>query len=179
VKGRSPYDKCPVYTSEHFSLRLVEEGDAEDMLCCYSDVSSVRLMNADNCTSDFYYTTLSEMKDCIQGWLKGYERGVPVCIRFSIIDTQNGKVIGTIEMYVKSRDIGVLRIDLCSAYETQNHIIELLQLSTGKFYDVYGVQHILTKAIPIATERIAALRACGFTPAEHHAMKPHGDYYIR
>ena len=88
MKDKTIYDKCPVYSSDHFLLRLVEEGDAEDLLRCYSDASAVRLMNADNCTSDFHYETLDEMNDCIQGWLGAYRTSVSF-IRFSIIDTQN------------------------------------------------------------------------------------------
>jgi hypothetical protein len=49
----SPYDKGPVYETESFLLRLVEAGDAEDLLKCYSDPAAVALMNSDRCTSDF------------------------------------------------------------------------------------------------------------------------------
>ena len=70
-------------------------------------------------------------------------------------------------MYDKTKKLGILRLDLCSAYETQDYILELLDLSIENFYEAFGVQQILTKAIPDATERISALRACGFVPAEH------------
>ncbi len=177
MKGKRPYDECPVYTSDHFLLRLVEERDAEDLLRCYSDASAFRLMNADNCDTDFHFATLKQMSDYLKGWLEAYERSLYV--RFSIVDTQSSKAIGTIEMFDKNRDIGVLRLDLCSAYELQNYIRELVELSVEHFYDAFGVQHIVIKAIPAATERIPALRACGFTPAEHNVNGPHGDYYIR
>lgn len=170
------YDKCPVYSSDHFLLRSVEQRDAKELLGCYSDPLSVRLINADNCTSDFNYQTLDEMNDCIRGWLSGYRQGV--IVRFSVIDNQNGKAIGTIEMYRKKKDIGILRLDLCSAYETQKSVRELLELSVENFYNEFCVKQILTKAIPLATERISALSTCGFTPVEQHAMSPYGDYYM-
>lgn len=170
------YDKCPVYTSDHFLMRLVEQGDSEDLLLCYSDPLSVGLMNSDNCTSDFDYRTLDEMNDCISGWLSGYRQGV--IVRFSVIDNRNRKAIGTIEMYRKTKDIGILRLDLCSAYETQKSILELLGLSVENFYSEFNVKQILTKAIPLATERISALSTYGFTSTEQHAMLPHGDYYV-
>lgn len=175
MSSPSIYDNCPTYSSDHFLLRLVAPGDAEDLLCCYSNAVSVRLMNADNCTSDFHYSTLDEIDDCIRGWLNGYQRHI--IVRFSIVDTRNGKAIGTVEMYRKTKDVGILRLDLRSEYESQSHILELLELSVESFYAAFGVQQILTKAIPAAAERISALRARGFVPAEHHAMKPHGDYY--
>lgn len=176
MRAKEVYDKCPAYASDHFLLRLVEQGDAEDLLRCYSDASAVRLMNADNCTSDFHYQTLDEMKDCIRFWLREYGEGLYV--RFSIIDNQDGRAVGTIEMFGKTKNTGILRLDLCSAYERRDCILELLGLSVENFHNAFSVQHILTKAIPVATERIAALRACGFLPAERHAMKPHGDYYV-
>ncbi len=183
MKGKSPYDECPVYTSDHFRLRLVEEGDAADLLRCYSDESAVRLMNADNCTSDFHYRTIEEMVACIRDWLGAY--GQRSYVRFSVIDTQDAKAVGTIEMYSGTGDAsitikggGILRLDLCSAYEAQDYIRELLGLSIENFYDAFGVQQILTKAIPVAAERVAALCACGFTPLERN-VRGHGDYYIR
>lgn len=169
-------DISPVYTSDRFVLRLVEEDDAVDLLDCYSDASAVRFMNADNCTSDFYYKTLEEMKDCIKGWLKGYRNGGPV--RFSIIDIQDGKIIGTIEMYEKTRDVGILRLDLRSPYESQFFLAELLKLSIEKFYESYGVQHIMVKSIPFAEERVSALYKCGFTPVECNNVMPFDSYYI-
>lgn len=176
MKDSRIYEKCPVYASDRFLLRLVQEGDAEDLLQCYSDESVVRLMNADNCTSNFHYRTLDEMNDCIQDWLGSYERGV--YIRFSIVDTQSSKAVGTIEMFDKNKSLGILRLDLCSSYEKQESILELIRLSVVNFYDVFGVKQIAIKAIPAAEERVSALRAYGFVPAERSINGPHGDYYI-
>lgn len=82
-------------------------------------------------------------------------------------------------MYDKTKKLGILRLDLCSAYERQERIVELLTLSIEHFYAAFGVQQIVTKATPAATERISALRACGFTPEEGNVNGPHGDYYRR
>ena len=193
MKGRKPYEKCPVYTSDHFLLRAIERRDAEDLLRCYSDVSAVRLMNADNCGgTDFHFKTLNELKDYMEGWFDGYRRCI--IVRFSIVDHQSGKAIGTVEMYDKDgylmvpqmppvklsdNDTGILRIDLCSSYETQDYVGELLGLATQNFDYAFRVQHLLVKAIPVAVERISALRACGFVPVECNGVAPYGDYYTR
>lgn len=176
MKSLSIYDEHPIFASDHFLLRLVKLDDAGDLLLCYSDQAAVRLMNSDNCTSDFFYTSMDEMEDCIRGWMDGYQRRI--IVRLSIIDRQGSKAIGTIEMHGKTRNTGVLRLDLRSAYETQNNILELLRLSIPAFYEALDVRRILIKSIPAALERITALRAYGFTPAEDHAMKPHCDYYV-
>ena len=171
MKDKTIYDKCPVYESDHFLLRLVDEKDAEDLLQCYSDESAVRLMNSDNCSCDFHFQTLSEMNDQIRGWLGAYKEGA--FIRFSIVDIQTSKAVGTIEMFDKTKDIGILRLDLCSTYETQNYLNELIGLSTDKFHDIYDVQHILIKAIPSARERISALRESDF----NNTILPQGEIW--
>ena len=56
------YQTCPEYQTETFRLRLVRPEDAEALLDCYSDPDVVSRANADNCTSDFYYTTLEQME---------------------------------------------------------------------------------------------------------------------
>ena len=177
MKGKPIYDECPTYTTDHFLLRPVEVGDAEDLLRCYSDEAAVRLMNADNCNTDFHFETLEAMRDYITGWVEDLKRSL--LIRFSVVDSRSGTAVGTIEMFDKNKSIGVLRLDLCSAYETQDYIVELLGVSVENFYDGFGVTHLVSKAIPEAAERIAALRACGFTPAEREVNGPYGDYYER
>lgn len=161
MKDTTIYDNCPVYESVHFRLRLVDENDAQNLLECYSDPSAARLMNADNCTCDFYFQTLDEMQDSVRGWIGSYNQGH--FIRFSIIDIRSGKAIGTIEMFDKTQDIGILRLDLCSAYEKRDTLLELIELATEKLYDSFGVKQVLTKAISEAAERISALESCGYT----------------
>jgi len=177
MKGKHPYAECPVYTTAHFLVRLVEKEDGEDLLRCYSDPSAVRLMNADNCDTDFHFETLDAMNDYLKGWLNAYQASA--FVRFAIIDSQHEQAIGTIEMYDKTRKLGILRLDLCSTYERQEYIRELLQLAIENFYKAFGVQQIAIKAILAAAERISALRECGFAPAERHVNGPYGDYYLR
>lgn len=76
-------------------------------------------------------------------------------------------------------NIAILRIDICSNYETQEALGELVLLLVANFYAPFQVQHLLVKAIPIATERMLALRSCGFVPVEYNGIMPYGDYYMR
>ncbi len=87
----NPYDKCPVYESRNFLLRLVEENDAEDLIDCYSDPISAKLFNSDNCTSNFIYKTIDEVEDCIKFWLNEYKD--QLYVRFSIVDKRDGVLI--------------------------------------------------------------------------------------
>jgi [ribosomal protein S5]-alanine N-acetyltransferase len=175
VRGEQVYEECPVYAYDHFVLRQVEMADAEDLLRCYSDESAVRLMNADNCNSDFNFKTIEEMRGYIAGWLEGQKRCV--AIRFAIVDKEHAGAIGTVEMFPKTREVGILRIDLCAAYEKKNSILEVLALSVPNFHKAFDVPQVLMKAIPEATERVSALLEYGFVPVDVHAMQPHKHYY--
>lgn len=177
-----PYRNCPTLQTPRYTLRLVRMEDAEALLACYSDPKSQPIFNADNCTSDFRYQTLDQMKECIRFFLDCYAQGA--FIRFAIVDKVQGRPVGTVEMFGDKVEFagrkgwGMLRIDLASPYETQADIGELLALSNDTYDTLMGVPCVITKAIPTATERIAALQAHGFRPFDW----PDGqraDYWVR
>ena len=124
----NPYQKCPVYETSSFLLRLVQLDDAKDLLACYSDRRAVANMNADCCTSDFYYETLTQMQECIRFWLREYQQ--QAYIRFAIIDKTVKKAVGTAEIFGGTlggglSGFGVLRIDLALPYETAPYSMKL------------------------------------------------------
>ena len=57
---------------------------------------------------------------------------------------------------------GVLRIDLKSKYENQKVIDAILEITNQKFYDLFDVKSILTKAVPLAEERVISLKKKGY-----------------
>ena len=163
------------YESKHFLLRLVAEEDAEDLLECYADPEAQKYFNHDPAANGDYFKDCDEqlVLDMIRSWRKEFER--KSWVRFSILDKQRGKAVGTIEMYDKlarenrSKYAGwsVLRIDIASAYEKAECIGELLRLfDEVNFFELFNVNIILTKAIPQATERRKALQDAGYTPFE-------------
>lgn len=164
----SPYIRCPISESEHYILRLVRLEDAEDLLHCYADAQAQRLFNADRCTSDFCYTTVEQMRACIGTWLQEYAQHR--YIRLAIVDKTTGKAVGSMEMFSVQDDgadapsAGVWRLDLRSAHETAAHIQELCIASLHLFATFWDTARVVTKAIPAATERLAALAALGFVP---------------
>jgi len=179
----NPYKKCPVYETDRFIVRMVQEGDAEDLLGCYSDPVSAKFFNSDNCTSDFAYKSLDEMKNCIRFWIAEYQQ--QYYIRFSIIDKENAKAIGTIEFFAKTQSyedlgkVGVLRIDLASKYEKEGMIREILNMIHDNFYEVFEVENIVTKAIPEAKQRIMALQRNGYQELKENSIVSYDFYHIR
>ena len=176
-----PYDKCPEYESEHFRLRLVSMDDAEDLFLCYSDPEAQKIFNSDNCTSDFKFSTLEHMKAYMEGWLDAYKNRA--FIRYTIIDKKINKAVGTAEIFGGDRggectDFGVLRIDVISEYEDEESLAELLKISDSFFFDV-NTEMFITKAIPEAANRIAALVKNGYvsTPTGDGGRREH--YYMK
>jgi ribosomal-protein-alanine N-acetyltransferase len=167
-----PYVKCPEYDTESFRLRLVEIGDAENLLKCYSDSAAVELMNADFCTSDFHYETIQEMRECIRFWLEEYERGAYA--RLSVIDKRTCEAVGTVEFFGGA--CGVLRVDLQAGYEKKADISELLCLAGGRLREDFRADRIIMKAIPKAAERLTALKEHGYKPDV--TFRPGLDYYV-
>ena len=171
--GSDPYIKCPVFETEHFTLRLVTQEDAKDLLACYSDPKARPFFNADNCVQDFCFDTLEQMSETIGFWLEDYRNRVYV--RFAVVDKETKKAIGTVEA------CGVLRVDLASAYETREYILELLNLINEEFFELFGAKQYVIKVIPKATERLAAVKAAGYQPCEwaYDGEEAREDYYCR
>ncbi|MCT2907646.1 N-acetyltransferase [Schleiferilactobacillus harbinensis] len=182
------YHACPQFVGTHYSLRLVTPADAQDLLAVYSDPRAVPLFNSDNCGGDdFHYTTLERMQAAVTYWLAEYaEEGF---VRWSIIANKTQTVIGTIELFHREAadyftNCGVLRLDLRSDYEQTEAIAEILALIVAPAFSLFDCSQVATKAVPAATERIAALQGAGFTATAeqligHHDGTAYADYWVR
>lgn len=177
------YETCPEVKDGRFLLRLATQEDCEDLLKVYSDRKAVPVFNSDNCNGDdFYYATLERMQQAMSFWIWSYENGW--FVRLSIVDLLAGCAMGTIELcYRDSEDTGILRLDLRSDYENEADISQILSLVVELSYDWIGCSRLITKAKPIAGERIKALTAFGFSPADMplvgHDGTKYGDYFER
>ena len=174
------YEHCPEIAGARFVLRLVTEEDCQDLLKVYSDEASVPLFNSDNCNGDdFHYTTMERMLQGIRMWLWSYHHGW--FVRWSIVDKAARCTVGTIELFRRDEEGGVLRLDLRSDYENAADILEILSMILPPSFDWFGCGQFLTKAKPIAGERLKALRKLGFQPSEKpligHDGTVYGDYY--
>lgn len=171
----NPYTICPTYETRNLRLRLVTMEDAHDLLKCYSDPNAVAKMNSDNCTSDFYYTSIEQMQNCIAFWLREYEK--KMYVRFSIIPKKYEKAVGTVEMFGSDFPeigrAGVLRIDLASEYEVPDTVSELTALSIGSFMQDFNVKIIFIKA-GHTPERAKKFADYGFVPVDEFR---HGSGY--
>lgn len=84
--------------------------------------------------------------------------------------------MGTVEIFNKGevkhiKNVGMLRLDLCVAYEKETYIAEIIEVAKQHFYEDFGLEFIMIKAIAEAVQRINVLKSSGYVPIE--------DYYIR
>lgn len=180
--NKNVYEQCPTYKKDLITLRQTNKEDLEELLKCYSDEKAVTLFNSDNCHGDdFHYTTIERMGKAIDFWEFSYIN--KYFIRWTIILNSTNEKIGTIEMFNREAEdefnhYGILRIDLQSKYEIKPIIEEILAVANEFFYEAFHVKAILTKAIPVAKERVAALSGAGFKAVNRKVMT-YDDYYCR
>lgn len=176
------YEECPSYKKTRVSFKQTHEEDAEDLLLCYSDLKAVPLFNSDNCNGDnFYYDTIEKMKKTISFWNYSYIHRY--FVRWTLTSNETEEKIGTIEMFHRQADdvfnhFGVLRIDLRSDYEAQPVINEILDIVEENFFELFHVDAILTKSIPLASERISSLLQKGYRPLNQKFVV-YDDYYVK
>ena len=179
------YETCPILKSKHFTLRLVERGDAPALLKVYSDEKAVPLFNSDNCHGDdFHYATLERMLQAVDFWLDSYKHRY--FVRWTILE--GNEPIGTVELFHREgtdafNHHGLLRLDLRSDKENAAVIGELLALLSFHAYDLFGCAILATKSPAFASERCQALRAQGYMPSASLLIgwdgTEYGDYWVR
>lgn len=76
-------------------------------------------------------------------------------IRFSIVDNQTGKAVGTIEGF--GGETRVLCADIGSEYEKEAYLSEIFVFAKDNFKEIFGNEYLVTKAISKAAERRKAL----------------------
>ncbi|MBQ8196016.1 MAG: N-acetyltransferase [Oscillospiraceae bacterium] len=171
------YRNYPLIDGIHFSLRYTASEDCADLLKVYSDEKAVPLFNSDNCNGDdFHYTTMECMKQALDFWRFSHDNRY--FVRWTITDKTINEAIGTVEL-CGEKERGIFRLDLRSDYEKKDVISDLLGLCDVLF-DYFDI--VVTKAVPQAAERIAALEESGFKPYSEkivgHDGTEYGDYYV-
>lgn len=181
------YAQCPEMENERFFLRLVTQQDCDDLWKVYSDAAAVPLFNSDNCDGDdFHYQTRERMMQGIRFWRWSYEHGC--FVRWSILDKGTGCAVGTVELFHRiSEDsynhCAVLRLDLRSDYEREGQIADILALLFPQTFAWFDCNKVITKAKPMAAERIQALTSIGFVSGDAPLIGNSGieywDYWVK
>lgn len=181
------YENCPVIESERFTLRLTQKADTADLLKVYSDEKAVPFFNGDNCHGDdFHYQTMERMEKAVEFWEYSYEN--QWFVRWSIVDKQTQEAIGTIEAFHRTSEdaydgYGLFRLDIRSDYERKDVFADILNAFVPNVYPYFDCTKCMTKAVPEATERTAALQEYGFTKSEMPLIggddhKEYFDYWV-
>lgn len=170
------YDFCPEYQKNNITLRKVQLSDAEGLLTCYSDTDAVPLFNSDNCDGDdFHYYNIERMEQAIEFWIDHYNRR-DFC-RWTVLYCD--QIVGTVECFDRGNNPmigshGILRIDC----ETRLIIGDILDIADREFYNLFNIKCLLTKAVPMATERRNALSENDYFSV-YDGVLPYEDYFMR
>ena len=160
------YKNCPAFENDRFLLRFSQPDDAKDLVSVYSDKNALPFFNSDNCHGDnFYYPNEERMRQAIDFWLRSYSS--KWFVRWTIIDKETLKAIGTIELFHRSANddfnhVGVLRLDLKSEHETSEEIFTVMNLIVPPTFDLFECEEIITKVPVYAVERTVAMKRMGF-----------------
>ena len=186
TKKENPFEKCPVYETDNLIFTKVKVEDAEELFECYSDPITVKHMNNDNCGGDWDVSTIDIVKKGIRGWES--EFAAKFYIRWSVSHKQTKRIIGTIEIAPVPNtkrfldgvcQVGILRIDLLSAFEEEAVFSEILKTSKDHFYTDFAIESIIIKATIDDTQRTLALENNRFEKCENNRILPYNDYYIK
>lgn len=172
------YEYCPAFISPKYTYRLVRHEDVPGLLKVYSDSQAQNYFNCDNCTSDFRYSTLWQMEDCVNLWLQGYAQRW--FVRWVIL--HKDRPIGTVEMFRRDdgedgQGLGVLRIDVCRQYEFTDVFHEILSTMLSALHELFGCRRIVTKALPYMEQRKTALVLHGFVLSPKPLIGANGVAY--
>lgn len=185
-KRSNPFEKCPVYETDNLKFVMVKEEDAEELLQCYTDPITVSHMNNDNCGSDWNVSTIENVKKGISGWIKEFDE--KFYIRWSVTHKKTRRIIGTIEIAPIPNttrfldgvcEIGILRVDIISAFESEELLTEIFKMVTGNFYIDFDIKNIVTKARKGDVVRVLALKNNKFNMYEEKSIIKYSDYYIK
>lgn len=176
------YNNCPKLIGKRVFLEKTKLSDAKELLDCYSDKKAIKFFNSDNCNGDtFYYDTLEKMTKAIEFWNFSYDN--QYFVRWSVYDKKTYEIIGTVEMCKRDKEdkffnYGILRIDLKSSCENKEILEDILKINNKYFYNLFEVQHILTKSIKDNSQRCLVLKEDNWTYLEERLGK-YDDYYVR
>lgn len=183
---RDIYLENPRYQNKLFLFRKVSKNDLEDLFYVYSDIKSVPFFNCDNCNGDsFYYDDKEKMERALLFWKTAYKN--KWFVRLSIIDRNNSKAIGTLEICLrKSVDSFdnsiILRIDLKSEYENEEVIDSILKATLPKIEEFFGKKKVITKGFDDSIGRTKALLNNGFCLSKRKLLGSgdveYGNYYV-
>ncbi len=180
------YENCPVFDSDNFIIRLIENDDYDALLKVYSDKNALPFFNSDNCDGDnFYYDTIKKMKEVLAFWQTAFDNGW--FTRLSIVDKITSEVIGTVELCLHVSEDAfnntcILRVDVRSDYEREDALFEIFSLLTPKVEKLVGGKGVITKAPIYAIERINALKKAGYKKSDNFLIGKsgykYGEYWI-
>ena len=164
---KNVYIEIPEMSNDRYALRAIDAmKDASDLFMVYSDLKAVPFFNTDlGKGDDSHYETIKEMFHALDAWSFDYEQ--KHLVRWAVVDKHTGSAIGTIGLFKRESEdsfhnCALLYLDVRSDYETSECLGSILYIILPEIRWMFACNKVAVKAIPDATERIAALKYRGF-----------------
>ena len=178
--GIDPYtDETPM-SAGRFTIRRIRADDAGALMACYSDPLAWPFFNEDNCSGHFMFTTREVMDQAIQIWTTCHD--TRQFARYTLLDA--GVPFGTVEFCPRRElhpvhgRVSIVRADVDPAHERSDAIQDILGCVIRDMMPAFRVDALITKAVPQAEERIAALGASGFRPTQDPSLSRFEHYFL-
>ncbi len=181
----NPFENCPEYETKNYLITKIKIEDAEDLYEVYSDSTTRKHMNNDNCNGEWPCNSLEVVKEEIKSWEKEYKE--KYYIRWTITQKSNMKSVGTIEMAPAPAKLrffdgmcttAILRVDIKSELETEEVFSEIYEITNNEIIEVFGIEKIITKGEPEEIERVRGLENSKYKRLPNNELIPFPNYYI-
>ena len=178
--GTDPYTDVTPFATHRFTMRAMEPADADPLLACYADPRAWPFFNDDNCSGHFMFRTREAMAEAIRIWTICQE--TRQFMRYTLLE--KGTPFGTVE-FCPRRDlhpvhgrVSIVRVDVGPAHENAEDILEMLGCILRDMMPAFRVDALITKAVPQAVGRIAALETAGFAKTDDPMLSRFPHYYL-
>lgn len=181
----NPFEVCPEYETKNYLITKIKIEDAEDLFEVYSDSTTRKHMNNDNCGGEWPCSSLEVVQRGIKSWENEYDD--KYYIRWTITQKSNLKSIGTMELapapgrlrfFDGVCNTGILRLDIKSELETTEVFSEIYSMTNIEMIDYFGIEKIITKGNPEEVERVKGLEMSKYKRLPDNKIIPFSNYYI-
>lgn len=181
------FDNNPKIENTSYKIRLIRRKDLTELLELYSNKENIKFINIDDNNNDpSFYITYEQILEKYNFWKFSYKN--KWFARLSIIDKNNKKVIGSIELlkhrgYDSFKDALIIKMDLLLNYEKKEIIKDVYSLLYKKLLNKVEYSKIATKITPNMQERKEAFIEFGFKLSNRNFIgsednKIYKNYYV-
>lgn len=178
---KSPFIYCPRLKNNRIRIRQLRLDDADKLLSCYQQQGKApTYFNLDFSNETIPCQNKEQVKNLLKFYLS--QSKSKKSVYWTVIDLFNNNSIGVIsitplEKNEDYKNVGLLRMDIKSEYETKEIISAILNM-TEQLYELFDLNTIISKAWLTSRHRINAMLENGFKESfDRYLIKKDGYFF--